>query len=128
MLRTMELVLGLKPLSQYDAIAAPVNIFRKTADNAAPFDAILPDRAIISQINAASAYRAEDSKRLISRTSEDSIPGYGTERHPLGRNQRPQNSAAKMRGALYHAPITTMPTATDANGIVVPETGDWHLC
>jgi YVTN family beta-propeller protein len=72
MLRTMELVLGLKPLSQYDAVAMPIKVFSKSAGNDAPFNAILPSKEVIGEVNRRSAYRSKDSDRLIGRFDEDS--------------------------------------------------------
>ncbi|HZP80986.1 MAG TPA: alkaline phosphatase family protein [Chthonomonadaceae bacterium] len=74
MLRTMELLLGLPPMSQYDAIAAPIAVFGPTADNAEPYTAILPAREIISEVNRATAYRAQDSARLIHPLLADATP------------------------------------------------------
>jgi hypothetical protein len=55
-LRTMELLLGLGPMTQYDAIADPIDDFEEAPPgepplNSEPFDAILPDQSIIAQIN-----------------------------------------------------------------------------
>jgi phospholipase C len=74
MLRTMELLLGLPPMSQYDAIAAPIAVFGPTADNAEPYTAILPAREIIAEVNKATAYRAQDSLRLIHPLLADATP------------------------------------------------------
>jgi len=73
MLRTMELVLGLKPLSQYDAVAAPIGVFSKGARNDEPFNAMLPSKAIVGEVNEESDYRSADSGRLIARYDEDSV-------------------------------------------------------
>jgi len=74
MLRTMELILGLKPLSQYDAVAAPINVFSRSAQNSEPYDAILPSKTIIGEVNRRTAYRSQDSDRLIARFNENSAP------------------------------------------------------
>jgi len=74
MLRTMELLLGLPPMCQYDAVATPIAVFKRDAANDVPYTAILPDKAIISEVNGKRAYRAEDSRRLISTTREDATP------------------------------------------------------
>jgi YVTN family beta-propeller protein len=55
MLRTMELILGLKPMSQYDAAAAPMfNSFQQTLD-ARPYQA-LPANANLEELNSAHAW------------------------------------------------------------------------
>ncbi len=62
-LRTMEILLGLPPMSAYDAGAAPLTAaFRGTPD-LAPFDA-LPERLDLHAKNPRTAYRAADSARL----------------------------------------------------------------
>jgi hypothetical protein len=73
-LRTMGLLLGLPPLCQYDAVATPMSFFGKTADNDAPFEAILPSREIVAAVNKQTAYRAKDSARLINPLKEESMP------------------------------------------------------
>ncbi len=74
MLRTMELLLGLKPMTQYDALARPIAAFGNASSNDAAYDAILPAKEIIGEVNSSSAYRAADSARLISRYQEESGP------------------------------------------------------
>jgi len=63
-LHTMEALLGLPPMNQYDATAPLFAGFQPTPVNAAPYAAILPAREIVSQINGENAYRANDSRRL----------------------------------------------------------------
>ncbi len=50
-LKTIELLLGLPPMSQYDAIATPISDWDKTATNADPFIALLPPKQMIAAIN-----------------------------------------------------------------------------
>lgn len=73
MLLTIELLLGLPPMCQYDAIAAPLNIFREKAGNDDAYAAILPEKRIIAEFNRATAYRAGDSQRLNFR-EPDAVP------------------------------------------------------
>jgi len=73
-LRTIELLLGLPPMTQYDAIAPPLNVFDRTADNADPYKAILPSIGILSEINVKTAYRSKDSERLLNPLAEESDP------------------------------------------------------
>ncbi len=74
MLRTIELLLGMKPMSAYDATADPIDLFARTTVNAEPYAAILPARSILSEVNARTSYRAADSLRLIDRFREESAP------------------------------------------------------
>ena len=71
MLRTMELLLGMSPMSQYDAVANPLNIFGPMANNAEPYTAIKPSQDIVCQVNTREAYRSADSVK-IPRYSEES--------------------------------------------------------
>ncbi len=71
-LRTIELILGLPPLSAYDASALPLyDAFASHADPR-PYDA-LPATADLQARNLASAYHAAQSARLDF-TKEDAVP------------------------------------------------------
>lgn len=72
MLRTMELLLGMPPMSQFDAIATPINVFSKSLVNLKPYVAIVPDKGVATGINQKTAYRASDSE-TISRYTEESL-------------------------------------------------------
>lgn len=62
-LRTMELVLGLEPMTQYDAAATPMyNAFQATP-NTSPFTA-LPARVSLEERNGSTAWGAEASLRM----------------------------------------------------------------
>ncbi len=50
-LRTIELLLGLPPMCQYDAIAAPIMNWDKEPTNAEPYAAILPPANIVGLTN-----------------------------------------------------------------------------
>ncbi|MBS1718200.1 MAG: hypothetical protein JSS72_10770 [Armatimonadetes bacterium] len=69
-LRTMELLLGIPPMNQYDAVAAPLDIFSKEPSNAEPFEATKPDPAILCALNKHTAYRASYSSRLSALKEE----------------------------------------------------------
>ncbi|MBS1703177.1 MAG: hypothetical protein JST12_16055 [Armatimonadetes bacterium] len=71
MLRTMEVLLGMPPMSQYDAVANPLLCFGTTADNDEPYTAIMPSKDIVCQVNTKAAYRSKDSER-IPRFAEES--------------------------------------------------------
>jgi hypothetical protein len=59
----MEILLGLPPMSAYDAGAAPLSAAFVATPNLAPFDA-LPAQIDVHVKNGATAYRAADSERL----------------------------------------------------------------
>jgi hypothetical protein len=62
-LRTMELILGLPPMSQFDAAATPLyNAFSLTADTR-PYDALQP-KVDMEAKNPAQAYGAQRSARI----------------------------------------------------------------
>ncbi len=73
-LRTIENILGLPPMNQYDAIAPSLAVFTAQAENNAPYDPILPARAIIGEVNGRTAYRSRDSARLLNPLKEESAP------------------------------------------------------
>ena len=50
-LKTMEMMLGLPPLTSYDAVANPILDWSSKPDNDAPYTAILPAKTIICQEN-----------------------------------------------------------------------------
>jgi hypothetical protein len=62
-LRTIEILLGLTPMSAYDAGAPPLSEAFVATPNLAPFDA-LPARYDVRTKNGAAAYRAADSARM----------------------------------------------------------------
>ena len=49
-LKTMELILGLPPMSQYDAIAKPIDDFDTTPSNLEPYKAVLPAERWIADV------------------------------------------------------------------------------
>jgi DNA-binding beta-propeller fold protein YncE len=62
-LRTIEIVLGLKPLSTYDAMAVPMgSVFTQTPDMR-PYDVIAP-QIDVNRRNAATAFGAQQSAHL----------------------------------------------------------------
>jgi YVTN family beta-propeller protein len=69
-LRTMGLLLGTPPMSQYDAVAPPLAVFGIKAENDAPYKAMLPAKRIVGEINKATAYRAADSAKLDFATAD----------------------------------------------------------
>lgn len=74
-LRTIELLLGLPPMCQYDAVAPPIDIFTRKPENIEPYKAILPAREIIAEVNQATAYGAELSGRL-NFARVDAVPDH----------------------------------------------------
>lgn len=92
-LRTMELLLGIKPMNAYDATADAMDFFGKEASNAEPFEAILPPKEIVTEVNKPTAYRAKDSERLIGRFGEESLPDLELNDilwHSIKRGQAPR--------------------------------------
>jgi hypothetical protein len=53
MLKTIELLLGLGPMSQYDAVADPIMDWSDTPSNIEPYDAKMPPEALFNEINPA---------------------------------------------------------------------------
>jgi len=70
-LKTIELLLGLPPMTQYDAVADPILDFDTTPSNAEPFDAIVPSKQLIAQINPRTReLRAGDPRLQMAQASE----------------------------------------------------------
>lgn len=72
-LRTIETLLGLPPMCQYDAAAPAISVFSAAPDNAEPYTALLPARELIGETNTALSYRAGESSRLDFRAA-DRVP------------------------------------------------------
>ncbi len=102
MLRTMELALGLRPLCQYDAVAAPIDVFGPKAANEAPYDAIMPDAKILGAVNTRRAYRSSDSARMVSLYREDSAPDVELNDILWGAIKGPHTPRPHTRGAIWH--------------------------
>jgi YVTN family beta-propeller protein len=70
LIRTMEILLGLPPMNQLDAAAAPIDIFRDEAD-LRPYQAIMPDVALDNLIAAP----ARDARTAywMKRTQEQNL-------------------------------------------------------
>jgi hypothetical protein len=69
MLRTMELILGMRPMSQFDAAATPMyRSFQPTAD-AQPYTAVLPN-ADLNALNTKLAWGAAKSQKLNFRRED----------------------------------------------------------
>lgn len=73
-LRTIEGLLGLPPMNQYDALAAPIDVFSKTPVNDEPYSAILPAKEIIGEVNTKNGYKALASARMLNPLKEESAP------------------------------------------------------
>ncbi len=73
-LRTIELILGLPPMSQYDAAASPMYGAFQATPVAAPFTH-LAARISLDEINDATAWGAEASRRM-DLTEADRIPEH----------------------------------------------------
>ena len=63
MLRTLELMLGLPPMSQFDAEATPMSNAFTDIPDLTPYQAIVPKQPL-DELNPEDAYRAEDSLAL----------------------------------------------------------------
>ena len=72
MLRTMELILGLPPMSQYDAAAEPMwRCFTNQAD-VTPFTSV-PNQVNLNDVNVKMSWAARQSEK-IDLTKEDRVP------------------------------------------------------
>ncbi|HLO98521.1 MAG TPA: alkaline phosphatase family protein, partial [Fimbriimonas sp.] len=73
MLRTMQLLLGMGPMSQYDAVATPFQFFGSQLANTEPYRAIKPAKEVVCAINSATAYRSKDSERISANEEESDV-------------------------------------------------------
>jgi hypothetical protein len=70
-LKTIELILGLGPMTQYDAVADPILDWNTSPANAQAYDATLPSASIFTEVNpAASDLIAGDPRRDMAIKSE----------------------------------------------------------
>jgi YVTN family beta-propeller protein len=72
-LKTIELLLGLPPMSQYDAIAEPIADWDTAATNADPFTAILPSKEVISAINTPATEAAIEQQLELASDQMDFV-------------------------------------------------------
>lgn len=71
-LRTMELLMGLPPMCQYDATSDPIMDWDSTPSNDAPYEAIEPDAEILRQINGRNSPKSPISPEQKSMMDESS--------------------------------------------------------
>jgi DNA-binding beta-propeller fold protein YncE len=84
LLKTMEMLLDIPPLSQYDAVADPIMDWDVSPTNAEPYAAILPPKEIIGQRNPEKAsLKPGDPRRKLAEESDamdfthaDAVPSY----------------------------------------------------
>ncbi|HET8912649.1 MAG TPA: hypothetical protein VFN23_14345, partial [Ktedonobacteraceae bacterium] len=72
MVRTVELILGLRPLSQYDANAIPMWRSFSSKPDLSPYNA-LPETIPVTQLNTASSFGANASSKMDF-SQEDKMP------------------------------------------------------
>jgi hypothetical protein len=72
LIRTMEILLGMQPMNQLDATAAPIDIFRDQADLRS-YKAILPDVALNNLVVPARAARDSMEAYWMKRSAEQDL-------------------------------------------------------
>jgi YVTN family beta-propeller protein len=77
-LRTIELILGLPPMSAYDASARPMYAAFGAEPDLRPF-VVLPARVDLEARNSATSYRARDSAKLDLRDADAVPPARGND-------------------------------------------------
>jgi YVTN family beta-propeller protein len=71
MLKTMELLLGIGPMTQYEAIAAAIDDWDSTPSNAAPYQAIAPEEELVPDLNSDPAELSmTDPRRRLGEMSD----------------------------------------------------------
>jgi YVTN family beta-propeller protein len=72
LIRTMEILLGMQPMNQLDASAAPIDIFQDRPD-LRPYKAILPDVALNNLVVPARTARNSTDAYWMKRTAEQNL-------------------------------------------------------
>lgn len=105
-LRTMEQLLGLKPMNRYDARASLIQALGPTPDNAEPYDAILPAKEIIAEVNSARTPGARQSSLLDFKRADQVEPAL------LSRIlwQSVKGAQAPLPSVVHTLPVTDRPT------------------
>jgi hypothetical protein len=62
MLRTIELIVGLDPMTQFDALATPMDASFTGTPDVTPYTAIKPPDAVLSGVNPSSGPLAEHAR------------------------------------------------------------------
>ncbi len=88
--RSIELLLGLRPLSIYDAVAPPMYDAFQTTKRLAPFN-VLRETTNVNELNSATAYKAAVSNRLDLTRADAVDPRIGNDilAHAAGTHQKP---------------------------------------
>jgi hypothetical protein len=106
MLRTMELLVGVEPLTHFDALARPIRKPFRLRPDLRPFDLIPAGAAVTSQRNAPTAPLAAQSARLdfsrpdaadrrvLNRAIWESVKGKGS---PVPEVRRPVSARSEGR-------------------------------
>ncbi len=107
LIRTMELLLGIQPMNQLDATAAPIDVFQDRAD-LRPFTAQLPNVALDNLL--APPARDRETARWMRRTAEQDLS------HPDMADARALNEIIwySVRGAKQTMPQAARLPAFDA--------------
>ena len=103
MLRTMELILGLKPMTQFDAAAQPMYGSFQAAADLTPFTH-LPAGVSLAERNGARAWgAAESGQDGFPRGRRGRRPAVERDHLAIGPRGRPSHAAAGPRGVLCAA-------------------------
>lgn len=69
-LRTMELLLNARPLTQYDATANVVDGWANAPVNSAPYTAVLPAKAIVTEVLSSTQYYTKRERKEFDRLAQ----------------------------------------------------------
>jgi hypothetical protein len=101
----MSLLIGLKPWTQYIGTAIPMNVFDTKVVNGEEYNAILPGRELIAEVNKATDYRSADSDRLFDRFEEESMPDMELNDILWGHMRGRSAKRPATPGAKWHTPL-----------------------
>jgi YVTN family beta-propeller protein len=121
-LKTMECLLGLPPMSQYDAIALPIDDFDNTASNAEPYTAILPAKQIIADVTSLLHIGATDPAKAQLIADSSRMDFSHADRAPADQLNRIIWQSVRGTGSVMPPPRNTL--ESPVNGVKVSKVKD----
>jgi YVTN family beta-propeller protein len=121
-LKTMECLLGLPPMSQYDATALPIADFDTTASNKEPYTAILPAKEIIADVTSVFHIGQTDPAKEQLIADSDRMDFTYADRAPAAALNQIIWQSVEGTGSVMPAPKNTL--MSPAKGLKFPTLKD----
>ena len=117
-LRTMELLMNLPPMCQYDAIATPMGNWDNAPSNAEPYKAILPPASVMILTNPL-------ANEVKPSSPEQRVLNESLKMDFTVADRAPADKLNEILWEMERGPGTKMPfTPQGINGVTVPKTKD----